>query len=134
MNMQPRAAPFAGAATHLSRRQACGAFLTGLTLTLAAALWALAAAPSFGADMAAGKRKAQACAPCHGIDGVGKNPTVPNIAGESEIYLASQLEAFRSGKRSHEQMSIIAKSLSDEDIADLAAWYAAIDFSVKLPQ
>ena len=85
------------------------------------------------ADWDAGKRQARVCAPCHGIDGIGKNPTVPHIAGESAIYLRSQLEAFRSGRRRHEQMSIIAKSLSDKDIANLTSWYAAIEISVKLP-
>lgn len=99
-----------------------------LVLLVASALQATAA------DADAGRRKAQMCAPCHGIDGVGKNPTVPNIAGESVPYLESQLKAFKSGKRTHEQMSIVAKSLSEEDIANLAAWYASIEFTVKMPK
>lgn len=101
-------------------------------LLLALALAASASA-AHAADMAAGKRKAQICIACHGLDGVGKNPTVPNIAGESELYLTKQLKAFRSGERRHEQMSIIAKPLTDDDIANLSAWYAAIEFTVKLP-
>lgn len=74
------------------------------------------------------------CQTCHGIDGVGKLPDVPHIAGENTEYLVSQLDAFRSGKRQHEQMSIIASGLSDEDIADLAAWYSSIQFTVTVPE
>jgi cytochrome c553 len=85
-------------------------------------------------DQAAGKEKAQQCAVCHGIDGVAMVPDAPNIGGESSIYLTRQLEAFRSGERRHEQMSIIAEGLTDEDIADLAAWYSSIQFEVRIPQ
>ena len=59
---------------------------------------------------------------------------MPHIAGESEIYLITQLKAFRSGKRTHEIMSIIAADLKDQEIADLAAWYASIKISVELPE
>jgi cytochrome c553 len=86
------------------------------------------------ADAAAGRQKAQQCQACHGIDGVGKMPDVPNIGGESADYLTRQLENFRSGERKHEQMSIIAASLSDADIADVAAWYSSIQFEVIVPQ
>lgn len=85
------------------------------------------------ADALAGKRKAATCQACHGMDGVGTNPTVPTIAGDSEVYIMSQLIAFRSGARSHEQMSIIASTLSDEDIRNLAEYYARIELSVSVP-
>ena len=86
------------------------------------------------ADAAAGRQKAAMCQTCHGIDGVGKLPDVPHIAGENTEYLVSQLDAFRSGERQHEQMSIIASGLSDEDIADLAAWYSSNRFTVTVPE
>ncbi len=86
------------------------------------------------ADAAAGRKKARQCQTCHGIDGIARIPIAPHIAGESEIYLITQLKAFRSGKRTHEIMSVIAKDLSDEDQADLAAWYAAIKIEATLPQ
>lgn len=103
-------------------------------LILAAAL-AVAIPPPAGAagDPAAGRKKAMQCAACHGIDGVAVQPDAATIAGESEIYLARQLEAFRTGERRHEQMSIIAEGLSDEDIADLVAWYSSIRFKVEMP-
>ncbi|KAB2874134.1 MAG: cytochrome c [Bauldia sp.] len=74
------------------------------------------------------------CRTCHGIDGVAWIPIAPHIAGESSVYLQTQLKAFRSGKRQHEIMSVIAKQLSDEDIANLAAWYSSIEFSVEVPE
>lgn len=96
--------------------------------------FALAGSVAQAADPAAGRQKAQQCQTCHGIEGVGKMPDVPNIGGESAEYLTNQLQHFRSGERTHEQMSIIASGLSDEDIADLAAWYSSIRFEVILPQ
>ncbi|RAI03236.1 cytochrome C554 [Acuticoccus sediminis] len=96
----------------------------------AVSIWAAGAA---SADPAAGREKAAMCQVCHGLDGIGKNPEVPHIAGESEIYLMAQLRAFRSGERQHQQMSIIAQSLSDEDIRDLADYYASIKFEVTVP-
>ena len=107
----------------LLRRSAVAALALGLT-----------AGPALAADAKAGRQQATVCQPCHGLDGVGRNPTVPNIAGESELYLIKQLKAFRSGERRHAQMSIIAKGLADKDIANLAAWYAAIEFTVKVPE
>jgi cytochrome c553 len=86
------------------------------------------------ADAAAGRKKARQCQTCHGIDGIAKIPIAPHIAGESQIYLETQLKAFRSGKREHEIMSLIAQNLSDDDISDLAAWYSSIKFSVTLPE
>jgi len=102
--------------------------------TFFAALVTLAVAPgALGADMAAGKVKAKICRTCHGIDGIARIPIAPHIAGESTIYLQTQLKAFRSGKRENEIMNVIAGKLTDKEIADLAAWYSAIKVSVTLP-
>jgi len=92
------------------------------------------AAPAHAADPAAGKAKAAKCKTCHGIDGIAKIPIAPHIAGESTIYLETQLKAFRSGKRVHEIMSVVAKDLTDEDIADLAAWYSSIKITAQMPE
>jgi len=100
---------------------------TGLMLGLAV--------DSAGAgDASAGRQKARKCQPCHGIDGIARLPSAPHIAGENTVYLTAQLTAFRSGKRVHEIMSLIAKDLTDEDIADLAAWYASIRITVEVPE
>ncbi len=92
------------------------------------------AAAKAAGDAEVGREKAVQCAVCHGIDGLAKRPDVPHIGGESELYLKKQLEDFRSGARHHEQMSIIAKGLSEADIADLIAWYASLEVSVKIPE
>jgi cytochrome c553 len=89
--------------------------------------------PALAADAAAGKSKAQMCAVCHGLNGIAKVPDAPNLAGESAVYTAKQLKAFKEGKRQHEQMSLIAAGLTDEDIADLAAWFASLKVTVEMP-
>ena len=83
------------------------------------------------ADLAAGKAKAQACAVCHGAQGISVTPDAPNLAGQPEIYLATQLQNYRSGKRPHEVMAVMAKPLSDADIRNLAAYYASLKIEVK---
>lgn len=85
------------------------------------------------ADAAAGRRKITACQACHGLDGLSKNPEAPNLAGQIEPYLVSSLTAYRSGARKHESMNIVAKALSDQDIADIAAYYASIEIEVLPP-
>ena len=86
-----------------------------------------------GGDMTAGRKRAIACAGCHGIDGLAKLPGAANLAGESPQYLEKQIKAFRAGDRKDENMNIAAKNLSDQEIADLVAWYSAIEITVKLP-
>jgi cytochrome c553 len=84
--------------------------------------------------VAAGRKKAVACAACHGINGLSKNPEAPNLAGDNANYLIKQLKAFQSGTRQDEQMSIMAKGLSDEDMTDLAAWYSSLEVTVEMPK
>ncbi len=111
--------------------------IIGPTRAASAALLLLAlpaAVLPAAADPAAGRAKAAMCQVCHGFDGLGKNPDVPNLAGDSTSYLVRQLRAFRSGERQHEQMSIIASSLSDEDIENLADYYSAIEVTVTVPE
>ena len=86
------------------------------------------------ADVQAGRAKARMCAVCHGEFGVSMLPDAPNLAGQPEIYLAEQLKAYRSGKRSNEIMNIIAKPLTDAEIADLSAWFASIAIEAKPPR
>jgi cytochrome c553 len=76
---------------------------------------------------------AQPCATCHGANGMSTLVNAPHLAGQPAIYLVEQLKAYRSGKRQHEVMVVIAKPLSDADIDALAAWYASIKIEVKLP-
>ena len=104
-----------------------------LAAALGAAAWFLTH-PDMNAsaqDVAAGRSKAIACQTCHGLDGIAKLPDAPNLAGQPATYLARELNAYRSGARRNEVMSVAAKTLSDADIRDLAAYYAAIQIEVK---
>lgn len=82
---------------------------------------------------ASGRSKASQCRTCHGLNGYAQIPVAPHIGGESVSYLMAQLKAFRSGERVNEMMSVVAKNLSDQDIADLAAWYASQNADAELP-
>ena len=84
-------------------------------------------------DPEAGRRKAGMCRTCHGIDGRARIPIAPHIGGERADYIARQLIAFRDGTRVHEMMSVVAKGLDDQAIADLSAWYAGRKISASLP-
>lgn len=101
---------------------------------LAAAMIAAIGPARADGDPASGRKKAVQCAACHGIDGLSKLPIAPNIAGSPAMYLEKQLKAFRDGSRSEENMNVVAKPLSDADIADLAAWYSSLEVEVTLPQ
>ena len=72
-------------------------------------------------DPKAGRAKALVCQACHGTDGLSVVPDAPNIAGQTENYLLTQLAAFKSGTRKSEAMNVVASTLSDQDVANLAA-------------
>ena len=86
-----------------------------------------------GADRQAGRKVAGMCRTCHGLDGYARIPVAPHIGGEPFSYLAAQLEAFRSGARQHEMMSVVARGLTDRQIADVSAWYAGHTASAVHP-
>ncbi len=88
-------------------------------------LVSMLAAPALAGDPEAGKAKSITCAACHGADGNSVNPTWPSIAGQHESYLTAQLKAFRDGYRVNALMSAQATNLSDEDIDNLSAYFAA---------
>ncbi len=81
-------------------------------------------------DPAAGKAKAGTCAGCHGAEGVSMAPIYPNLAGQKAQYLVSALKAYKSQERKGGNAAVmwgIAASLSDEDIENLAAYYASLE-------
>lgn len=100
---------------------------------LGALLPAFVPADAKASDARAGRQKITTCQACHGLDGLSKNPESPNLAGQIEPYLVRSLTAYRSGERKNESMNIVAKDLSDEDIADVAAYYASIQVDVLPP-
>lgn len=91
--------------------------LVGLCSTLGAAQAA--------GDVQAGKAKSGACAGCHGANGEGKKP-YPALAGKSEGELLQALQDYKSGKRSNAMMKTFATPLSDQDMANVAAYYASL--------
>ena len=78
------------------------------------------------ADAAAGKQKSEPCVGCHGTNGKSNNPMYPSLKGQQNMYLIKALKAYRDGKRDDPMMSTFAKSLSDADIEDLAAYYSGL--------
>lgn len=95
-------------------------------LALIAASALAVSANAVAGDAAAGKAKAATCAACHGMDGVSKVPTYPNLKGQKEAYLVKQLKAFKDGTRKDPTMNAMAKPLSDADMANLAAYYSSL--------
>jgi cytochrome c553 len=100
-------------------------------------LWAIAlgSTPSLAADIAKGRKIAAAkCQMCHGLDGQAKLPAAPNLAGQTEGYLVAQMQAFHSGARKNDMMSLVVPKLSESEMADVSAYYAAIEVKIgKVP-
>jgi cytochrome c553 len=102
--------------------------------TATSLLLAMTAGHAHAADARAGRAKvAGICQACHGMDGLSKHPEAPNLAGQIEQYLAKSLAEYRSEVRKNESMNIVAKELSDAEIANLAAFYASIEVEVIPP-
>jgi cytochrome c553 len=78
------------------------------------------------ADAEAGKAKAALCAACHGADGISLADIWPNLKGQKEGYLAKQIKAFRDGDRIDASMQPMVANLTDEDVANLAAYYSGM--------
>jgi cytochrome c553 len=100
--------------------------MTGpLRYMLAAALFGAAAAAG-AADLKAGEAKAkEVCQVCHGLDGNRPTPDYPKLGGQRADYLAKALRDYKSGARKNAIMTGFAGTLSPQDIANLAAYYAA---------
>lgn len=97
-----------------------------LAMLLSAAATAQTAAPA--GDPVKGRDKTRMCEGCHGIEGwrtaYPEVYRVPKLGGQHQAYIVKALQEYRSGERSHPSMRAIAGTLSDQDMADLAAYYA----------
>jgi cytochrome c553 len=113
------------AACIAARRVVAGAALAALATAVGA--------QGLSPQARAGQEKSRSCMVCHGQVGVSNQPHVPHLAGQPAIYVAEQLKAYRTGRRANEIMSVIAKPLTDDDIASLAAWYASIRIDATAP-
>lgn len=101
----------------VSRRAGLFAALALLTVATPAAL--------ARGNVEAGAAKAAVCLACHGVNGNSANPEWPNLAGQNAAYVREQLTLFRAGHRNNAVMYPLAMTLTDEDIGDLAAYFAA---------
>lgn len=96
-----------------------------LVVTVAAVTLTLTGGPLAAGDIEAGMAKAKSCAGCHGKSGEGKGDN-PALAGKSAADLMTAMNEYKSGARDHKMKNRLAKKWSDEDIADLAAYYASL--------
>jgi cytochrome c553 len=92
---------------------------------LFALCWLGAGAALAAGSVEKGESKATACIACHGAQGNSANPEWPVLAGQHEQYIHKQLQAFKTGARKNPLMTPMAMSLSDEDMADLGAYFSA---------
>lgn len=94
-------------------------------VAVTALVFAAAGPAQADGDAAAGAAKAKSCAGCHGANGEGKKKNPP-LAGMAEADFAQAMADYKSGKRDNKTMVRTAKKLSDEDVANLAAYYAGL--------
>jgi cytochrome c553 len=81
---------------------------------------------ALGADIAAGKEKAEMCTGCHGDNGISQTENIPSLAGQPDQFIQWQLVYFRSGTRKNEQMQPIVEGINNEDIRNLGAYFASL--------
>ena len=96
-----------------------------IMIITALALAAVAGSGLAGGDPAAGQTKSMICSACHGADGHSSNGDYPSLAGQVPGYIAQQLANFKSGFRSNTIMGGLAQTLTEEDMANLDAWYSS---------
>jgi len=96
----------------------------------ALALFTAMSAAHAAGDPVAGKAKSASCAACHGADGNSVNPLWPKLAGQHASYIMKELHDFKSGARKNSTMSPMAAPLSDDDIANLAAYFSQQTMSI----
>jgi cytochrome c553 len=100
-------------------------FLRATAIFVVLAFSASASASPNG-NAAAGKKKAGTCAACHGDGNKTLNDTYPKLAGQYPEYLSKAMHEYKSGKRKNAIMSAQAQTLSEQDIADLSAYFASL--------
>jgi cytochrome c553 len=96
-----------------------------LMVAMAALVFAASGPAQAAGDADAGKALAKKCAGCHGANGEGKKKNPP-VAGMAEDAFVQAMQDYKSGKREHKAMARAAKKLSDEDFANMAAYYAGL--------
>ena len=103
------------------------------TLLVSAALTLGAGSAQAAGNPAAGQQKSQTCAACHGPKGNSTQPIYPVLAGQHESYLYQALKGYKSGERQNAVMNGMVSQLSDQDLQDLAAYYASQEGLYTVP-
>lgn len=105
----------------------CGLVVRGIVVGAVAAT-ALIGAAGYSSAAAAQQTPGfvLACAPCHGFDGTGHDPSIPNLAGQQRQYLLNQLLAFRGGQRRHPQMSFFSAQMTQEELQQIVDYYSGL--------
>lgn len=105
-----------------------------MTKQIILAVFILAVPLTLSADgnPAFGKEKAKVCEACHGATGKSIDPSYPNLAGQYEDYMVQALNDYRTGDRTNPIMAGMVSTLSDQDVEDLAAWYASQEGLIDL--
>lgn len=89
------------------------------------AILSVCAGAAYAADVEAGRTKSASCVGCHGADGNSTAPANPSLAGQKEQYLVTTMLEYKDGKRQNAVMQAMLGPFSEEDIRDIAAYYAA---------
>lgn len=109
----------------MHRKSIARAAVALATITLGTSVWA-------GGNAERGKEKAtQICAACHGLDGISQNPIYPHIGGQYQDYLLHALEGYKAGTRQNAIMQGMVAALNEQDLKDVAAYYAAQPGALK---
>ena len=103
--------------------------LVAKSLALAVLMGGIANLAVAAGDPAAGQGKAAVCSACHGADGNSLIPNFPKLAGQAESYTIKQLQDIKSGARVVPEMTAFVTPMSDQDFADVAAYYAGLKHS-----
>lgn len=96
-----------------------------LAVSISFALLSLSGTAQAAGDIGAGQEKSGSCASCHGDQGNSMMPLFPKLAAQNEGYLVKQMQAFKDGSRSDSTMGAMVAGLTDQDMQDIAAYYAA---------
>ena len=102
-----------------------------ILIIIASCLYMIPAAGLTAGDPTTGEEKSLVCSACHGIDGNSDNSDFPSLAGQVPGYIAQQLANFKSGIRKNAVMVGLAQTLTDEDMADLDAWYSSQEIKIS---
>lgn len=132
----PRICPDSPNDLHIGGKLVTGAYLRhmGLVIFSGAALALVSGSACASGNIAKGKSKSTTCSACHGKDGNSIDPQYPRLAGQYQAYLLQAMREYRSGDRNNAVMKGFVANLSEQDLEDLASYYASLPGKVRTLQ